>query len=266
MKKLFVIVLVLSAGLSFAFQMNDKKEDNTPSVGATVTDSTDLDDQMRDLEVKMHALEEKMKPHEAEMKEWEAKMKPFETEMKGWEAKMKPLQEKMKALEIKMKKAKSDDERETIGNDMSKVGEEMGKIGEEMGKVGERMGGIGDNMGGVGDKMSKIGEEMGKIGEEMGKIGEKMGARNAKIFSWVFNEMKKEGLITDNKCSIFMENNVLVVNGKTLDATQFKKYKKGIESLLGKPLKDDYSIYFKGTIENLSSDNFKFNGNMSCRF
>jgi hypothetical protein len=251
-----------------------------PNFSRNLSDTIDIDEEMRKLEAEMKVWEEKMKPYEAEMKVWEEKMKPYQAEMKAWEEKMKPYEEQMRDLEKRMKAAESNEVRSKIGdnmsvigdkmgdigNEMGKVGDKMGKIGDEMGKVGDKMGEIGNEMGKVGDKMGKIGDEMGKVGDKMGKIGELMGERNKKIFSWFFHELKREGLLTDSKCSIFMENNVLVVNGKTLNGEQYDKYKKGIEARLGKPLKSGFSFYLKGTISNITEESFDFNGNMSTNY
>ena len=239
MKKLFAITLSLIVVLSFAFQKNTTT--TTPTVKTAIlneipSDTADLDGQMRELEAQMRELEKQWKPFEAEMKEQEKKMKPLERLMK-------------------------DKERELKASGFDK------KISEEMGRIGELMGKVGDEMGKIGNKMSSVGGEMTKVGDKMSIIGEEMGKRHKKVFSWFFNELKKDGLLKlDTDISIFMENNVMVVNGKMLDAAQLDKYKKGLESRNGKPLKSDFSFYFKGQINSLSDDSFESEGNMNTHF
>ena len=239
MKKLFAITLSLIVVLSFAFQKNATT--TTPSVKTVISsemtaDTSDLDGQMRELEAQMRVLEKQMKPFEAEMKEQEKKMKPLERLMKDKERELK-----------------------ASGFDKS-VGDEMGRIGDQMGK-------IGDEMSKIGNKMSSVGDEMSKIGDKMSIVGDKMAIRHKRVFSWLFNELKKDGLLKlDADISILIENNVMVVNGKTLDAAQLEKYKKGIESRNGKPLKSDFSFYFKGQINSLSDDSYESEGNMNTHF
>ena len=271
MKKLFVITLCLSVIALFAFQNNDKATLNTPltkddHITANLADTSDLEDQMKKLEAEMKQWELKMKPYEAEMKQFEQKMKPYQEQMHQWAQKMKPYEEQMRELESKMKKAKTDEEREAIGKEMSNIGDKMGKVGEEMSGIGTHMGDVGEEMGKIGEKMGKIGEEMGKIGDKMGVVGEAMHKRHKKIFSWFFQELKRDGLLKDDKCSVIMEEGVFIVNGQTLSLEQFQKYKNGIEQRLGKPLKSDFSFYFKGTIENMTEEGFEFDGNMNSHY
>ena len=235
MKKSILFALTIIVGLSFAFQK--KQSHTTPSVKLDIqTDSIDLDAQM--------------KVYETQMRELEKQMKPFELQMKEQEKLMKPLEKLMKEKERELKS----------GGDSRKISDEMRKIGDEMGKIGNQMGEIGNQMSSIGMEMSKIGDKMSTIGQEMQK-------RHKKVFSWFFQELSKDGLMsTGNKCSIFMENNVLVVNGKTLDAAQFDKYKHGIETKLGKPLSSDFSFFFKGTVEKLTDEGFETDGNMNIHF
>ena len=235
MKKLFLFALTITIGLSLAFQQ--KQTDSTPSVKIeNLTDSIDLDAQM--------------KVYETQMRELEKQMKPFELQMKEQEKLMKPLEKLMKDKERELKS----------GGDSRKVSDEMSKIGNDMGKIGNQMGEIGNQMSSIGIEMSKIGDKMSIIGQEMQK-------RHEKVFSWFFNELTKDGLLfKGEKCSIFMENKVLVVNGKTLEATQFDKYKQGIEAKLGKPLSSDFSFFFKGTVEKLTDESFETDGNMNIHF
>jgi chromosome segregation ATPase len=272
MKKLFAASLILVAIICFSFQNRDSiLAQRGPSVfepilSENTNDSTDLDAQMEILQKEMEVWQEKMKPFEKAMKGQQNNMKPFQEEMKVWQEKMKPLEKEMRELEKKMKKATTDDEREVIGEQMSNVSDRMGMVGDQMGKVGEKMGEVGDEMGKHGDDMGRIGEEMGKIGEKMGLIGEKIEARNHKIFTWFFNELKKDGLISEGKCSIILESNIFIINGKTLSTEQIQKYKKGMEQRLGKPLKADFSVYFKGTLDKISDDDFDFSGMNSSNY
>ena len=235
MKKLLIFSVCLIAVLSFAFQKTNVK--TTPSVKTEIqTDSVDLDAQM--------------KVYENQMRELEKQMKPFELKMKEKEKEMKPLEQLMKEKE---KELKSGGDSRKISDEMRKIGDDMGKIGNQMGEIGQQMGSIGIEMGKIGDKMSVIGKEMEK--------------RHKKVFSWFFQELSKDGFMsTGEKCSIFMETNVLLVNGKTLDAAQYLKYKKGIEAKLGKPLSSDFSLFFKGTIDKLSAESFETKGNMNIHF
>ena len=235
MKKFVFFSVCLIAILSFSFQKTTEK--TTPSVKTEIqADSVDLDAQM--------------KVYEAQMRELEKQMKPFELKMKEKEKEMKPLEQLMKEKEKELKS----------GGDTRKISDEMRKIGDDMGK-------IGNQMGEIGHQMSDIGNEMGKIGNKMSVIGKEMEKRHKKVFSWFFQELSKDGLMsTGDKCSIFMETNVLVVNGKTLDAAQYEKYKKGMEAKLGKPLSSDFSFFFKGTVEKLSDESFETNGNMNIHF
>ncbi len=235
MKKLILFALTIIVGLSFAFQK--KQTQTTPSVKIeNAQDSVDLDAQM--------------KVYETQMRELEKQMKPFELQMKEQQKLMKPLEKLMKDKEREMKS----------GGDIHKISDEMRKIGDDMGKIGNQMGEIGNQMSAIGMEMSKIGDKMSVIGKEMEK-------RHKKVFSWFFNELSKDGLMSKGeKCSIFMENNVLVVNGKTLNAAQFEKYKNGIEAKLGKRLSSDFSLFFKGTVENLSEEGFDTDGNMNIHF
>ncbi len=235
MKKPILFALTILIALSFAFQK--KQKDTHPSVITGIqTDSIDLDAQM--------------KVYETQMRELEKQMKPFELQMKEKEKQMKPLEKLMKDKEREMKN----------GGDTRKISDEMRKIGDDMGKIGNQMGEIGNQMSSIGIEMSKIGDKMSVIGQEMQK-------RHKKVFSWFFNELSKDGLMSKGeKCSIFMENSVLVVNGKTLDATQFDKYKKGIEAKLGKTLSSDFSFFFKGTVEKLTEESFETDGNMNIHF
>jgi hypothetical protein len=265
MKKLFAASLILIAIICFSFQNKDSiAQLSTPSVFSS--DSTDLDEQMQVLEKEMKVWEDKMKPFEKDMQAQEGLMKPFEKEMQVWQDKMKPLEKEMHDLEKKMKNATTDKERESISEQMSNVGDRMGMVGDEMGKVGMKMTNVGGGMEKYSDEMSKIGEEMGKIGEKMGAIGEKMEIRHKRIFTWFFQELKKEGLVTEGKCSIVMEGNFFIVNSTYLSKEQLQRYKKGIEVRLGKPLKTEFSIYFKGSLESVSDKDFDFNGTQNCNY
>ena len=278
MKKLLAITLCLSVIALFAFQKKDSVVNDTPSVASSLamtsdpvsnqnpTDTTDIDEQMKKLEAEMKVLELKMKPYEQEMKQYENKMKPHQIEMREWELKMKPFEKQMHELEAKMKKAKTDDEREAIGKEMGIISDKMGDVGTKMGNIGDKMGDVGTEMGAIGDKMGKIGNEMGVIGDKMGIIGEQMEKRHKKIFSWFFQELQHDGLLKSNKCSIMMEEGIFIVNGQSLSAEVFQKYKKGIEQRLGKALKPDFSFYFKGTISNMTEEGFDFDGNMNSYY
>jgi chromosome segregation ATPase len=270
MKKFFAITICLCVFCLYSFKNKDK---DTPSVETHfltenhLTDTLDLDDEMKKLEAEMKIWENKMKPFEREMKEWEAKMKPFQAEMKEWEAKMKPLEKQMKDLEKKLRNSPTTEaERNVITKEMSVVSNKMGDVGNEMGKVGNKMNDVSHGMSEVGNKMSDIGNEMGKVGQKMGEIGEEMGKRHRKIFSWFFQELTRDGLLKDEKCSVLMEQGILIVNSVSLNKEQFEKYKKGIEQRLGKPLKSDFSFYFKGKISNMTEDGFDFDGNMSSHY
>ena len=271
MKKLFAITLSLSIIALFAFQKKDSVSNDTPSVADPIstqnlTDTADIDEQMKKLEAEMKVLELKMKPYEQDMKQFENKMKPYQAEMREWELKMKPYEKQLHELEAKMRKAKTDDEREAIGKEMGAVSDKMGDVGKEMGNIGDKMGEVGREMGGIGDKMGQIGNEMGVIGNKMGVIGEQMHKRHKKIFSWFFQELKRDGLLKSDKCSIMMEEGVFIVNGQSLSTEVFQKYKKGIEKRLGKALKPDFSLYFKGTVSNMTEEGFDFDGNMNSHY
>ncbi len=265
MKKLFAVSLILVAIISFAFQ---NKDSITPSVSTSflISDSTDIDEEMRILEKEMKVWEAKMKPLEAEMHKRQGNMKPHQDQMKQVNLKMKPLEKQMRELEKKMKSPTTEEDREKISDEMEKVSKEMSKVGDEMSAIGDKMSDVGNDMSGVGDKMSAIGEEMSKIGDKMSIVGEKMEARHKKIFSWFFNELKRDGLVSEGKCSIILEENLFVINGKNLSKEQLQKYKKGIETQLGKALKTDFAIYFKGTLESVSSNDFDFNGTSNCNY
>ena len=272
MKKLIASTLFLSIIALFAFQNKDSATNNTPSVSEAISskilsDTVDIDEEMKKLEAEMKIWENKMKPYEQEMKVWEAKMKPFQDEMKTWELKMKPYEKQMKELERKLRNSPTTEaERNQITKEMSEVGNKMGDIGNEMGKVGNKMNDVSHGMSDIGGKMGEIGTEMGKIGTKMGVIGEKMEKRHKQIFSWFFQELKKDGLLKSDKCSILMEYDVFIVNGQSLGKEQHQKYKLGIENRLGKPLKADFSIYFKGEISNLTEEGFEFDGNMNSNY
>jgi chromosome segregation ATPase len=272
MKKLFAITLSLSLITLFAFQNNDNATNDTPSVKQpflieTTSDTTDLDEEMKKLGIEIKVWENKMKPYEQEMKVWEAKMKPFQDEMKTWEAKMKPYEKQMKELERKLRNSPTTEaERKQITKEMGEVGNQMGDVGNEMGKIGNKMSEVSHGMSDIGGKMGEIGTEMGKIGTKMGVIGTQMEKRHKKIFSWFFQELKKDGFLNSAKCSIMMEYDVFIVNGQSLGKEQFQKYKLGIENRLGKPLKADFSLYFKGTISNLTESGFDFDGNMNSNY
>lgn len=267
MKKLFAASLILVAIVCFSFQNKDSiLVERGPSVFEPIltqnlaSDTLDIDEQMRVLEKEMKVWEAKMKPYKEAMEKVADNMKPHENDMKEMQVKMKPLEKQMRILEKKMKAATSDDEREKISDEMGKVGDEMGKVGDEMSGHGDKMSVVGDEMSALGDKMSAIGDEMSKIGDKMSLVGEKMEARHKKVFSWFFKELKKDGIINEGKCSIIMEAGIFIVNGKTLSQEQLQKYKKGIEERLGKPLKTDFSVHFKGTLESVSDNDFEFNG------
>jgi hypothetical protein len=272
MKKLFAASLILVAIICFSFQNKDsilvKRGPSVfePILSENSNDSTDLDAQMEILQKEMEVWQEKMKPFEEAMNGQQNNMKPFQESMQKWQEKMKPLEKEMRELEKKMKKATTDEEREAIGEQMGNVSDRMGMVGDQMGKIGEKMGEVGDEMGKYGDDMGRIGEEMGKIGEKMGLIGEKMEVRNHKVFTWFFNALKKDGLISEGKCSIILESNIFMINGKTLSAEQIQKYKTGMEQRLGKPFKSDFSIYFKGILDKVSDDNFDFKGTMNSNY
>ena len=229
MKKLFVASLVLIAFISFAFQKKGSKiSTDTPSVSKAkmVSDSADLDEQMKKLE--------------AEMKAKELDMKPFEEEMKK-------LEKEMKLVEEKMNKANDLGEAE-----MAKLEKQMEELGDKMSKVGDEMGLVGDAMGQVGDKMSEIGDKMHEM--------------NDKVFTWFFNELKKDGLLNEGKCRIVFDEDMLLVNDKKLSTAEIQKYKKGIESRLGKPMKSDFTFFFKGTLKNLTAEKYDFDGNMNVNY
>lgn len=266
MKKLFAASLILVAIICFSFQNKDsilvKRGPSVfePNLVENAADSLDIDEQMRVLEKEMKVWEEKMKPYEEAMKKVADNMKPHENNMKEEEQKMKPLEKQMRALEKKMKGSTTEEEREKISDEMGKIGDEMGRVGDEMSGHGDKMSGVGDEMSALGDKMSAIGDEMSKIGNKMSLVGEKMEIRHKKVFSWFFAALKKDGILNEGKCSIIMETGIFIVNGKTLSSEQFQKYKKGIEERLGKPLKTDFSVHFKGTLESVSDNDFEFNG------
>ena len=273
MKKLFAIALSLSVIALFAFQKKDSVDNSIVAITAnlnplqSLTDTADIDEQMKKLEAEMKIWENKMKPYEQEMRAWEAKMKPFQDEMKTWELKMKPFEKQMKELEKKLRNSSTTEaERNQITREMSEVGNKMGDIGNEMGKVGNKMNDVSHGMSDIGSKMSEIGNEMSKIGTKMGVIGEEMGKRHKKIFSWFFQELKRDGLLKSDKCSIMMEEGIFIVNGQSLSTEVFQKYKKGIEQRLGKALKPDFSLYFKGTLSNITEEGFDFDGNMNSNY
>jgi hypothetical protein len=187
--------------------------------------------------------------------------------MKQWEVKIKPYEKRMKELDKKLRNSSTTEaERRAITNEMSEVSKTMSEVGNAMGKVGGNMSSISDGMSEVSRKMGEIGVEMGKVGDKMGVIGNLMGERHRKIFSWFFQELKREGILKEDNVSILMEKGVLLVNGQLMNENIFTKYKKGIEVRLGKPLKPDFSFYFKGKISNLTDNRFDFQGNMSSNY
>jgi hypothetical protein len=48
--------------------------------------------------------------------------------------------------------------------------------------------------------------------------------------------------------------------------SQRGKQEKGIEQRLGKPLKSEFSIYFKGSLESVSDKDFDFDGTQNCNY
>lgn len=234
MKKLLAASLILVAIVCFAFQNKDSKsKTDTPSVSRQseaiiLSDTADLDEQMKKLE--------------AEMKVHELRMKPFEEEMKK-------LEKDLKLVETQMKKMEDKD-----GFDKN------------MEKFQKQMEVLSDKMSQVGDKMGAVGDDMGKIGDKMGVIGDKMGERHERIFSWFLNELKKDGLLKEGKCRIVIDENLFVVNEKTLTAAEAQKYKKGIETRLGKPLKADFSIFMKGDLKDLKENSYNFDGTMNTNY
>lgn len=271
MKKLFFLIVCLSVITLLAFQENNSSAQSTPSVSEpilkkTTSDTSDIDEEMRKLEAEMRILEQKMKPFELEMREYEKKMKPFQAEMREWEKKMKPYEKQLHELERKMRKAETEEERKAISKEMSLIGDKMGEVGTQMSAIGDKMGNVGKDMGEIGDKMGKIGSEMGLVGNKMSIVGEKMEKRHKKIFSWFFQELKKDGFLSDDKCSVLLEQSIMVVNGQTLSKEQLEKYKKGIENRLGKSLKSDFSVYFKGVIKNMTEEGFDFDGQMNSSY
>ena len=163
---------------------------------------------------------------------------------------------------------------ESLGQEMEKLGEVMEGYGQEMEKYGKEL----ENSEGqsksaqqkmeeLGDKMNALGEEMGKLGEIMGKHGEKMGETHQNMMAWFFNELKKDGLISslNGKVRIIFDEKGLNVDGENASDALFKKYKSGFEKYWGKPLKPDFSFFFKGTIKE-KGNKIETDGNMNSDF
>lgn len=167
-----------------------------------------------------------------------------------------------------------DQKMERLGQEMEKLGEVMESYGEEMEKYGKELEaseGQSDSaqkkMEALGDKMNELGEEMGKLGEIMGEYGEKMGEQHQKMVTWFFQELKKDGLIPslNGKARIIFDEKGLNVDGENAPINLFNKYKSGLETFWGKPLKSDFSLFFKGEIKG-KGGKIETNGNMNSDF
>ncbi len=163
---------------------------------------------------------------------------------------------------------------ENLGQEMEKLGEVMEGYGQEMEKYGKEL----ENSEGqsksaqqkmeeLGDKMNALGEEMGKLGEIMGKYGEKMGETHQNMMNWFFNELKKDGLIAslNGKTRIIFDEKGLNVDSENASDALFKKYKSGLEKYWGKPLKPDFTFFFKGTVSE-KNGKIETNGSMNSDF
>lgn len=167
-----------------------------------------------------------------------------------------------------------DEKMENLGQEMEKLGEVMEGYGQEMEKYGKELEdsegqskSAQQKMEELGEKMNELGEKMGELGEIMGKYGEKMGEQHQKMITWFFQELKKDGLISslNGKARIIFDEKGLNVDGENASDALFKKYKSGIEKYWGKPLKPDFSLFFKGTIKENGSK-IETDGNMNSSF
>lgn len=166
-------------------------------------------------------------------------------------------------------------EMERLGREMEKLGNVMEAYGKEMETHGAAMErGEGDHrdhvaaMDALGKKMEKQGHEMEKLGKVMEKYGQEMERRHTDMMAWFFNALKKDGLIPNLNCkiSLFMENETMILNGKTVEPTLFQQYKKGLEARWGQPFKSDYAFFFKGEIKENGKGGIDMDGNMNTNF
>jgi hypothetical protein len=171
----------------------------------------------------------------------------------------------MAALEVKMESL--GEEMEKLGEVMESYGQEMEKYGDELEKSEGKSKTAEKKMEELGDKMNELGEQMGKLGEIMGEYGEKMGETHQQMTTWFFQELKKDGLIPSlvGKARIIFDEKGLNVDGKNASDALFNKYKAGIEKYWGKPLKTDFSFFFKGTIKE-KNGKIETEGNMNSDF
>ncbi|MBK9014088.1 MAG: hypothetical protein IPM82_08345 [Saprospiraceae bacterium] len=167
-----------------------------------------------------------------------------------------------------------DEKMENLGQEMEKLGEVMESYGQEMERYGKELESsegqstsAQKKMEELGDKMNALGEEMGKLGEVMGKYGEKMGETHQSMTNWFFQELKKDGLISslNGKARVIFDEKGLNVDGENAPGTLFKKYKSGLEKYWGKPLKPDFTFFFKGTL-NEKDGKVETNGSMNTDF
>ena len=166
-------------------------------------------------------------------------------------------------------------EMERLGREMEKLGKVMEGYGKEMEAHGAAMErGDGNHrdhsaaMDVLSKKMEKQGQEMEKLGKVMEKYGQEMERRHNAMMTWFFNALKKDGLIPslNGPISLFMENETMVLNGKTVAPALFQQYKKGLEERWGQPFKSDYVFFFKGEIKDNGKGGIDMDGNMNTNF
>jgi DNA repair exonuclease SbcCD ATPase subunit len=167
-----------------------------------------------------------------------------------------------------------DEKMESLGQEMEKLGEVMEGYGLEMEKQSKELedsegqsSSAQKRMEALGEKMNELGEQMGKLGEIMGQYGEKMGETHQQMMTWFFQELKKDGLIAslNGKARIIFDEKGLNVDGENASSALFNKYKSGFEKYWGKPLKTDFSLFFKGTIKE-KNGKIETDGNMNSDF
>ena len=169
------------------------------------------------------------------------------------------------ALNEKMEKLGQ--EMESLGSVMEDYGKEMEKYGAELEKNEDKASSAEKKMNELGEKMNKLGDEMGKLGDIMGEYGNKMGETHEAMVTWFFKELKKDGLISslNGKAKVIFDEKGLNVGGENASDAQFKKYKTGLEKYWGKPLKSDFTFFFKGTVSE-KNGKIDLDGNINTDF
>jgi hypothetical protein len=160
---------------------------------------------------------------------------------------------------------------EIHGKVMERHGKEMEKLGKlmenarlnEMDALGKQMDKLGRPMDSLGRIMDSLGKIMDRHGKVMDKLGKKMEIAHKKMNNWLFRELKKDGLIPslEGKVSLLFENTIMRVNSKDVSPALQAKYKAELIKFWGRPLKEDASLYLRGTISENANGDIEFNGN-----